>query len=874
MRIIISLLICSILNATSITFEDYSGTFQISEKEQIEEVDLTKEYTELEEDELNKEYNEFEENEISFQENLSIEDSEETFNIPEEPENTDINSLEELKTIDINSSEELKTIDINSSKEAEKESLPNKKENPTGYELFIVTVNTLGEEIEDVLVFKKNNKYCIDSILFNKINIKKEFLPKKDIIEDTEVNCFSEKNDIFQINLNTEEEILKLDINEIAISPQEITNRIKRELKFTEEIPLLSVGYSSQYSRTKKTDSYSVTLTPSISTKYGRIESEFLINEKKSKEIATTYTYDDKENKISYSIGDFVSSSNKENFGITGLKIEKDYRLDPDFITIPSITFEDKIALPSTLDIYVNNKKVLQKKIKTGILDLDYYLQENGLGEVKIEIIDKDGKRKVVIFNIYKTEALLKEGLSSYSVSVGKLKKEHHKKENIYLGKFKHGLTNHLTAGVEYLQIGERKYSSININTTLLKYFVLFLKTGRDNDNNSWNEIKITKNGKDYDYLFSYETADNLKDFSKNKSRIVASIRYKNLGLNYIKSKDYNNENIESYGVSWSNWLYRSNLQYTKSDKEEKYSGEVTIRDLPKIEAEITGRIEKIKKSGKDEIKGSLLFVKDLYKNKINKRDYQIRSLIGKENKAIELFSKNKNNLGLDYSLGVLEKNKDKKGYITTNYTGSKFNLSNRLTYDNNDYSLNTRLNGSINYLEGETALSRNKNTSFVYVETKNAPHTMIKVNGNDYGETDNSGKILVAGLSSYSKNKIEVDYRGEETIDFNTVEQVVVPGRNTGHKLVFEGTEYFEVKFKIEGTGLKENELNGAEFIAVNQKGEEISGIVGNNKIGYIYDLKDKEPLTIKFPLKNSEHCSFKIDPKNLQKSYKCKKL
>lgn len=123
-------------------------------------------------------------------------------------------------------------------------------------------------------------------------------------------------------------------------------------------------------------------------------------------------------------VGDTVGTggawSRPARFG--GVRWGRNFALQPGFVTLPQMTLAGQAALPSTVDVLVNNVQRLSQRVQPGPFDLSNIPVVTGAGNVDLVVRDLLGRETVVHQSYYATPTLLKPGLSDYSVEAGWLR--------------------------------------------------------------------------------------------------------------------------------------------------------------------------------------------------------------------------------------------------------------------------------------------------------------------------------------------------------------------------------------------------------------------------------------------------------------------
>lgn len=122
----------------------------------------------------------------------------------------------------------------------------------------------------------------------------------------------------------------------------------------------------------------------------------------------------------SYTIGDFASNalpwSNSLRLG--GFQIASAFAQRPDIVTTPLPRFAGSAALPSTLDLYVDQQRIFSGEIPSGPFDIQSLPQVSG-GKVRLVTTDLNGRQIEIVRDYYYISSQLRPGLLEYSVDMG-----------------------------------------------------------------------------------------------------------------------------------------------------------------------------------------------------------------------------------------------------------------------------------------------------------------------------------------------------------------------------------------------------------------------------------------------------------------------
>ncbi|QJR14832.1 fimbria/pilus outer membrane usher protein [Usitatibacter palustris] len=169
----------------------------------------------------------------------------------------------------------------------------------------------------------------------------------------------------------------------------------------------------------------------------------------------TTFTIDQPASLASWRIGDTVSRtatwSPFARFG--GIQYGTNFATQPTLITYPLTSMAGQTALPSVVDVYVNNVLSSSINVPAGPFTLNDLPTMNGQGQMSLVVRDLLGREQVYMQALYGSTTLLKPGLSDWSVQAGALRDNYGIESSNYgtgfaSGMWRRGLTDDLTIEV------------------------------------------------------------------------------------------------------------------------------------------------------------------------------------------------------------------------------------------------------------------------------------------------------------------------------------------------------------------------------------------------------------------------------------------
>ena len=102
-----------------------------------------------------------------------------------------------------------------------------------------------------------------------------------------------------------------------------------------------------------------------------------------------------------------------------GIQYQTNYTTQPGFIAYPSIAANGSAALPSTVDVFVNNALIAQRTVPPGPFSITNIPTINGSGNVQLVVRDLFGREQIISQPFYGSVNLLKAGLDQFSYEAG-----------------------------------------------------------------------------------------------------------------------------------------------------------------------------------------------------------------------------------------------------------------------------------------------------------------------------------------------------------------------------------------------------------------------------------------------------------------------
>ncbi len=120
-------------------------------------------------------------------------------------------------------------------------------------------------------------------------------------------------------------------------------------------------------------------------------------------------------------IGDTISGgvSWSRPIRMAGVQVQNNYTWRSDLVTASLPSFSGSAAVPSTVDVYVNNIRSYSQKVDAGPFDITNLPIMTGSGEARIVLRDASGREQETSFAFFNSPRLLRPGLFEASAEVG-----------------------------------------------------------------------------------------------------------------------------------------------------------------------------------------------------------------------------------------------------------------------------------------------------------------------------------------------------------------------------------------------------------------------------------------------------------------------
>ncbi|HEY0801581.1 MAG TPA: fimbria/pilus outer membrane usher protein [Steroidobacteraceae bacterium] len=495
-------------------------------------------------------------------------------------------------------------------------------------------------------------------------------------------------------------------------------------------------------------------LTSTAVARYGGADNQLV-------RLDTTYTRDFPATLETLNLGDDISDGASWGNALryAGVRWSRNFGLRPDLLTTPMLATAGTATVPSTVDVFVNKQLVTSSQLPPGPFIIDRLPTVSGTGDVSVVVRDALGREQVVTQSFYSSTTLLAQGLTQYSVNVGKIRDNYALESNQYgpmLGEvsYRRGITDGITleGHGEYLA-GDSHAAGLNAAFAVGRIGVINVTAadGGDSRGSGWlRGIGIEHRGTNTSFIVNSLWAT--RDFAqvgepfdpalrmRQRSLVQTGMglsRFGSLSLAYVRETYRDSPTQQTLGLTHSISFGRSgmlNLTLTRTRTAAEFSGG----------------------SAQSSTSAFLTFILPLD----NRRAATLMTVGGSgsgapENEAIASLTQSP-------PIGP------GSGYRFSASTAGNYDADWRQQFHSADLELEVArnqgfdgrsayLSGAMTFLDGQLNTTRSVNGSFAMVDVAGLADVPVYVENQLTTHTDASGRALLYNLRPYEANRISI---------------------------------------------------------------------------------------------------------------------
>ena len=657
----------------------------------------------------------------------------------------------------------------------------NEQEQDLNFIHLFLNVSINSNASEDLVAVKqsKDGKLYIRSSALKTLRLKMD-----EHIPDNQWVCINDLNGIQFKYLENEQSLnLKVPLNmltgySVDLSGQQVTSPQLLKMK---PLNAAILNYSLYNTITNDENVFSGSAEGIFNSAIGNFSSGVLYNgsnetsysHEKWVRLETKWQYVDPEKIRIYTLGDFISNSPDwgSSVRLAGFQWSSAYSQRGDIVTSALPQFSGSAALPSTLDLYVNQQKIYSGLVPSGPFDIKQLPFISG-NEVTLVTTDATGQQSITKKPYYFSSKILAKGINEFSIDVGIPRYNYGLYSNDYddatfaSGAIRYGYSNSLTlsGGAEASTDGLS-----NLGTGFAKNVLGIgvmnadIAASQYKDENGYSALlglegRISKN---ISFNTSYRKVfDNYFDLAR-----VSQVRY--LKDNQINAESQNYLNHSALADE----IFRAGINYNFYAGYGVYLGYNQIKysdnSYKLLSTNLSGSLDK-----------NWGFYASAYKDYENHKDYgvyfalrytpsskvnaitSVSSDSGSLRYRQEIFGLSEPQIGSFGWGGYVERDQDvneNNASVYASYRARAAYLTGRYNRfgDNDQVALSAT--GSLVAAAGRIFAANEIGDGYAVV-TNAGPQSQIINGGVNLGETDKSGRFLIPSLMPYQVNHIYLD--------------------------------------------------------------------------------------------------------------------
>ncbi|MCL2892032.1 fimbria/pilus outer membrane usher protein [Brenneria tiliae] len=194
----------------------------------------------------------------------------------------------------------------------------------------------------------------------------------------------------------------------------------------------------------------------------------------------STYSISDVEKLRTYHVGDFINSGLPwtRPIRMAGMQMTTNFGLRPDLVTFPRPGITGEVAVPSSVDIYINGIHQLSSRVEPGPFEVTQLPVTSGGGEIAMVVKDASGRQTRQTLPFYTGASLLQKGLDSLAVETGMVRRRYATRSSDYTQSaaalsYRHGVTDGMTLSSHFEATEKLAMGGIGADLLLSRHGIL-----------------------------------------------------------------------------------------------------------------------------------------------------------------------------------------------------------------------------------------------------------------------------------------------------------------------------------------------------------------------------------------------------------------
>ena len=472
----------------------------------------------------------------------------------------------------------------------------------------------------------------------------------------------------------------------------------------------------------------------------------------------STWTRDKPMELASLRYGDAISSRSSWGGAVRfgGVQWTTNFSTQPGFVTFPLPGISGEAALPSTVDLYVNNALRMRRQVPSGPFSIQDLPVTNGQGDARLVVRDILGREQVITQPFFTDSRLLKQGLQEYSYELGFVRRNFGIDSNNYgrplaVGTYRQGITKKFTGEIHGEVLGNQQAVGLG-GVLLLQDAGVFSSS-----------FAMSNSGKGVGGLLGLGFSRQSGNFGFGVNTQLASQRFAKLGLQPEElaprhiSQIFANLATTALGSFAANYTEQA---FRDREENEIVSGSYVreVGSLGNLSVSVSRSL-----SGDSKMIFGLNF--SMMLGKSNTANISTSAKPGNQQATLQLSRSRPAGNGIGYRL-VAELGDSDRREAEVSLQNGVGNYTLAAAQSQGQTAFRGSASGGVAFLGGSTFLSRRINNSFAVVQVPGYSGVGIYSDNQLVASTDANGNALLPGLRPYQKNSVRIE---QADIPFDT---------------------------------------------------------------------------------------------------------
>lgn len=573
-----------------------------------------------------------------------------------------------------------------------------------------------------------------------------------------------------------------------------------------------------------------------------------LANSASALRLETSFTIDDTEKRRRLVLGDSITRNAvwSQPVRFAGVRYGNEFSMTPGFVTLPSPDFSGEAALPSTIDVFVKGVRRFTADVPAGPFQVRDLPVLTGTGEAQIIVRDVLGREQVYTESYALDRAMLRSGLSDWSVSAGFVREAFAARSGNYGGAFidalyAEGLSDQLTYEVQGQWSRDVMTSGVGLTYGAPGLGVVtgtLALSRTDKDEGLYWGIGWNWAHGGFSFSTNFESAtphfrtlgQNLADQAdKYRFQVRSSWRVGdgNISASYVDLKRRDSADFRSVSVGYTTRISRRfSMSLNGFSQFEPFRSDTVLLSLTASlgDGASIGASAKKERAGGYSISGSY---------------HQSPPIEG----------------GFGYRLRAGRDDRTRFSDGTLNYRGDVIETSFGWSEAFGDTQLRGTARGGIVMAEGYVRPARYVTSSFAIVDVADLEGVRIYTDRRYAGRTGRDGTLAVTQLRAWEENIISIE-GADLPLDWPVTQfdYSIVPSNRTGHFIKIEGGTGRSVVMRLQRADGSYPPVGAV----IKVPGGEESFYVGEQGYSFVAGIKESATLDVIWP---AGSCTASID-------------